>query len=401
MTSESSHKEDRKRWCFTSKSVLLLKLYILSEVVSFIILVLIVRSASSGDGILSSYQKERAPTEKEKYNVSNITSDTTIVALPPLNELIATNGTIIGDISWMLDFAIIAFPKSGTTFMKDYLNQTSETYVYDREYCMKRHEDVGDFVREYYDLHVRYNQPQYPKTIQFGLKCPGVFYRADDIHLYNKFFPSTKFIVGLRHPVKWFESFYNYQVYRNVSLPTNTSKLIGRCIDHKKVCTDRGRLHAALARLGKTPMLENEELSLLYGQDIIQATRHSNTDMMTSSTQDHRRLSVQPDGLANEIFLYEVRQIHDKESSKELSKSIQRYLGIHEEFPEIQQYKQNKTRAINICNGEHDKARKVLVEHASSASNWIQQYFLGSSDVTVADPNSFHHLLNDWSVDPC
>ena len=301
MTSESSHKEDRKRWCFTSKSVLLLKLYILSEVVSFIILVLIVRSNSGGDGIMSSYRKERAPTEKEKHHVSNITSDTTIVALPPLNELIATNGTIIGDISWMLDFAIIAFPKSGTTFMKDYLNQTSETYVYEREYCMKRHEDVGDFVREYYDLHVRYNQPQYPKTIQFGLKCPGVFYRAD-INLYAKYFHRTKFIIGLRHPVAWFESFYNYQVYRNVSLPTNTSKLIGRCIDHKKVCTDRGRLHAALARLGKTPMLENEELSLLYGQDIMQAT-HSNTDMMTSSTQDRRRLSVQPVGLANEIFL--------------------------------------------------------------------------------------------------
>ena len=395
MTSESSHKEDRKRWCSTSKSVILLKLYFLSEVISFIILVLVVRPSSSGDDILTSYQKE------EEAYVSNITSDTTtIVALPPLNELVAVNGTIIGDISWMLDFAIIAFPKSGTTFMKDYLNQTSETYVYEREYCMKRHKDVGDFVREYYDLHVRYNQPQYPKTIQFGLKCPGVFYRADDVHLYAKYFPRTKFIIGLRSPLRWFESFYNYQVYRNVSLPTNTSKLIGRCIDHKKVCTDRGRLHAALARLGKTPMLENEELSLLYGQDIIQAT-HSNTDMITSSTQDHRRLSVQPGGLANEIFLYEVRQIHDKQSSKQLSKNIQQYLGIQEEFPEIQSYKQNKTRAINICNGEHDKPRKVLVEHASSASIWIQKYFLGSSDVTVSDPNVFHHLLNDWSVDPC
>ena len=42
------------------------------------------------------------------------------IELPPLEELIDSNGNVIGDISWMLDFAIIAFPKAGTTFVSVY-----------------------------------------------------------------------------------------------------------------------------------------------------------------------------------------------------------------------------------------------------------------------------------------
>ncbi|KAK1741144.1 hypothetical protein QTG54_008396 [Skeletonema marinoi] len=116
-------------------------------------------------------------------------SNSTTIIIPPLKDLIDKNGKVISDISWMLDFAIIGFPKSGTSFLKNYLNQTDETR----------------------------DTP----------------------------------------PVMWFESFYNYQVGRNVSLPASTSSLIG--------CTDRARFHAALARLRKTPLVEKEEVDLLFG----------------------------------------------------------------------------------------------------------------------------------------
>ncbi|KAL7529572.1 hypothetical protein ACHAXR_003666, partial [Thalassiosira sp. AJA248-18] len=318
---------------------------------------------------------------------------TDIVELPPLEELIAENGTITGDISWMLDFAVIAFPKAGTTFMKDHLNSTKETYVYEREFCMKHYSDVADFVKIYYDLHAKLKQPRYPKTIQFGLKCPGVLYRADDIHIYAKYFPNTKFIVGLRHPVSWFESFYNYQSHRKVDLPT-TSQLIGNCVNHQKVCSDRARFHTALARLGLTPMKDDEEISFLFGlrYDVQQ----------TNTPKDMRNyLRKEIIGLPNQVLLYEIRQIRDKEDSKAVSSSIQQYLGIHEDFPAILSYKQNKTRAIDICDGEHMVARRLLVEHGTDARIWIQKYFLKHPSVEVASPGSFFQLLNDWSVDPC
>ena len=339
---------------------------------------------------------------------ANIQHETTaILELPPLEELIARNGTIIGDISWMLDFAVIAFPKSVTTFMKDYLNQTKETFVFERELCMKHYSDITDFVKTYYDLHAKLKQPRYPKTIQFGLKCPGVLYRENDIHIYAKYFPRTKFIIGLRHPVSWFESFYNYQSYRNVSLP-DTSQLIGRCTKHEKVhqkvCTDRARFHAALARLGKTPMEDGEEIDLLLGtryDEHQQSIQQTNNDKNATIHQHGRYLEEENNGIPNHILLYEVQQIHDEEASKELSSSIQQYLGIEKDFPSISSYKQNKSRTINICDAKHENIRRVLVKHGADAEAWIHKYFLKSPGVEVASQNSFHHFLSDWSADPC
>lgn len=235
---------------------------------------------------------------------------------------------------------------------------------------------------------------------------------------------NKQFIIGLRHPVSWFESFYNYQSYRNISLPI-TSQLIGRCTKHQKVCTDRARVHAALARLGKTPMIDDEEISLLYGLSTrhdhdqyqhqqrqrrrrIQQTTTSNVQRIYSGQQhSSRQLRKQQNGMAlpNKVFLYEVRQIHDEEASKELSSRLSQYLGIQGKFPPIESsYKQNKTRAIDICDEEHDEVRRVLVDIGIDAATWVQAYFLkspSSSRVEVTSRESFHRFLGDWSVDPC
>lgn len=333
-------------------------------------------------------------TDGVTNNTPKIVSDAR-ADLPPIDELISQDGTtIIGDISWMLDFAIIAFPKSGTTFMKDHLNKTEETYVYDRELCMKRDGDVADFVRIYYDLHAKMNQPKYGKSIQFGLKCPGVFYR-DDIHIYRRYFPRTKFIIGLRHPISWFESFYNYQSYRGVKLPNDTSQLIGKCVDHEKVCTDRARFHAALARLGKTPMSSQEEINLLFG------LRYDGGEVQNQPRRRQRYLKQQTTGVPNKVLLYEVRQIHDAGASKELLSDIRSYLGIREDFLKISPYKQSKLRAINICDEQHESVRKLLVEHGADARAWMKSYFLKNPSVEVVASASFHRYIGDWGTDQC
>jgi len=322
-------------------------------------------------------------------------------SLPPLEHLLSRNGTVVGDISWMLDFAIIAFPKSGTTFLKNHLNRTNQTYVYEREFCMKHVSDVADFVKIYYDLHVKSNQTKHSKTMRFGLKCPGVFYRAEDIHIYAKHFPRTKFIVGLRHPISWFESFYNYQRFRNISLP-KTSQLIGRCAQHQKVCTDRARFHAALARLGKTAMKKDHEIDLLFGsryEQQYQNKRGANSHLRSNNQKRFRYLKQR--GLPNQVFLYELREIHNQEAAKDLDAALSQYLGTQEEFPVMQSYEQTKPRAINICDGEHDEARRLLAEHGTDASEWIQRYLLKNPSVQASARDSFHRYLDDWGIDPC
>ncbi|KAL7474794.1 hypothetical protein ACHAW6_000746 [Cyclotella cf. meneghiniana] len=355
------------------------------------------------------------PTPHETHRI-NI--DSSPHSIPPIETLIAENGTIIGDISWMLDFAIVAFPKSGTTFMKDYLRQSSQVWMHDREFCMKNAEDVRRFVRVYHDARLGQIQTREQQQndgnasmIRYGLKCPGVLYR-NDIELYRTYFHRTKLIVGIRHPVSWFESFYNYQMYRNVTtLTTTTTDLVGRCGKHQKVCTDRARFHAALARLGLTTMESEEELSLLFGW---RYENRTNVNGRQKKHQHRRRLQelgqeqlvdkTQRMGVhvsSNQVFLYEIRQIHNAFTAKELSKNIQQYLQLSEALPEIASYIQNKTRAINICDHEHDAVRRVLVEHGRDAADWIERYFVKSSNVFVSSPESFFNLLNDWRRDPC
>ena len=312
--------------------------------------------------------------------------------LPPLDTLIALNGTITGDISFLLDFAIIAFPKSGTTFMKDYLQSSSETWLFKKEFCIKNKDDLQQFVQIYYKMHVRLKQSNNGKTIKFGLKCPGVLYR-NDIQIYREYFPTTKLIIGLRHPVSWFESFYNYQSWRNISLPS-TTQLIGACTLHGKVCTDRARLHSALARLGLTSMESKRELELLFGPKYAHQVNENQKKQNANETKMILKIP-------NPVYLYEVRQIHNKITSNHLSKSIQKYIQINDALPEIVPYTQTKSRTIDICDSQHNQVRNMLVEHGTNAADWILTYFVKSSNVVIASPGSFIGLLDDWRKDPC
>lgn len=321
--------------------------------------------------------------------------------LPDLGELIdERDGSVTGDISFLLDFAIVGFPKSGTTFMKDHLNRTSETFVYEREFCMKRDGDVARFVREYHALHVTLNQTDVGrKTVRFGIKCPGPLYRVRDLVYLREYFPSTRLIVGLRHPVPWMGSFYNYQSYKNVTLPPLTG-LTGRCPRGGKVCTDRARFHAALARLGKTPMTDGGEVALLFG------TRYEGADderRRAGEDESARRRQLSETGrLPNRVLLYEIGQVHDRDASVRLSRSLERYLGLTPGvLPGIEPFVQVKPRAVNICDDEYREVRGLLVNHAIDAAEWIRDWFVRSPQVEVAAGESFFRFLEGWDGDPC
>lgn len=53
----------------------------------------------------------------------------------------------------------------------------------------------------------------------------------------------TKFIVGIRHPILWFESFYNFRIHNKVRMPP-AEELVGNCGGRMHgVCTRRGNFH--------------------------------------------------------------------------------------------------------------------------------------------------------------
>ena len=85
-----------------------------------------------------------------------------------------------------------------------YLHMAPQIHVFDEERC-----EMG------YNQHVRLMESLYkdmpPGDIIRAIKCPRDLEVPLALQNYQTYFPKTDFMVGLRHPVEWFESFYNFR----------------------------------------------------------------------------------------------------------------------------------------------------------------------------------------------
>jgi hypothetical protein len=57
-----------------------------------------------------------------------------------------------------------------------------------------------------------YKLGPYSEKIHRGYKAPSDIRRPATLEAINRYWPKTKLVVGLRHPLKWFASFYNFNV---------------------------------------------------------------------------------------------------------------------------------------------------------------------------------------------
>lgn len=112
----------------------------------------------------------------------------------------------------LLDFAVIGFPKTGTSFMEHYLFNTEETFIDNQENCFTdadmdmaahlittRGYTLGETTDDGY-------------RVKNAVKCPKDLMGPYSVANYAKNFPEIKFVVSTRHPVWWFQSRYNYKL---------------------------------------------------------------------------------------------------------------------------------------------------------------------------------------------
>ncbi len=321
---------------------------------------------------------------------------------PPLSALIGNDGNIRDDVdvSGLLDFAIIGFGKTGTTSLLRHLSEMTDSLS--KEHCDLVVNNSGQLLKDLYEDHARRikqakRNSEEPEDRLRGLKCPQDISSDYSIVNYAKYFPSTKLIIGVRHPVLWFESLYNFRV-TNVpwkEMPP-TSELTRGCHSGSQgVCAWRANFHDFLSRLGKTPMSSTSEKQLLQlGLDRVKS-------------------NVGP------VFLYDVSQLSESDSdggarSTQFRTDLKRFLGLQTEIPPFplvdtsgrfdflpgvkHQVNRNK---IDICQPKHDIIRKVLMEKAKLASTWIRKYFLQSDEVFVSSRDHFELILESWMHDPC
>ncbi len=120
-----------------------------------------------------------------------------------------------------LDIAVIGFPKTGTTFLLSILSNHQEIHISPQEECDLRRPNSTYSILEYLKEKPLVNKVS-SLPIRWGLKCPAFVMETTAIEnlatLSNDY---TRLVVGVRHPVLFFQSYYNYRSVSFVILLTD------------------------------------------------------------------------------------------------------------------------------------------------------------------------------------
>ena len=322
---------------------------------------------------------------------------------PPLDKLIDKFGNIQGDVQFLLDFAIVGFGKSGTSTLMHMLSQHSQVACFRQEIWELIHSQPGTLV------HLLYKQLPASPFLKHGYKCPAEITEPHILEYYRTYWPKTRLIVGIRHPVPWFQSLYNFRL-QNIEngppLPPPTD-LIGRCFKGMQLtCTEKANFAYHLLRLGK----HNDPS--LHQSSSPQTTRLVQ-DIVGHFPKTWYNVSEVPFH-PNPIFLYETSQLEDPLYEREFRHDLQHFLGLSSEIQgPIPVYKPGMVWAnaslqahkdslkIDICRDEYLSVRAELMRLAIQTSEWIRIEFLNYPSVTVSSRSRFESILEGWKRDPC
>lgn len=339
----------------------------------------------------------------------------------------------------ILDFAIVGFAKCGTTGMMRTLAAVT---------TMPSAQDICTPVRStihysYINWANEFGNGVYKFTDEKplkGSKCP-YWIEGSDLNDFGRILPKTNLIVGIRHPVLFFQSFVNQLRFRSsksVALEDFVhQKALSpggpdnhQCGKDQLLCAARARFYLSLARLGKTP-LGRAERDLLAAE-LYQAKRRGGDASPTL-----RDFPIPEDtgdgkfGVPNKVFLFDSSQGKGEYLYQELA----RFVEIdRDRLPRVEQvysttwsganataaFDKNLTTttgdatttkksvgdfAFDICLPKFEYIRKEILPMAHTLGRWLLDYFIPAShqrdDVTIANYTAFINLVQAYLEDPC
>lgn len=292
----------------------------------------------------------------------------------------------------ILDFIIAGFPKTGTTTLMANLGTLAPMEVAD--ICTPVHQTV-------YYSYVNWPKKHGEDKILRGSKCPAYLQvgASKDNWLvgYSDHLPKTKLIIGIRHPMKWFKSFWDMQLnnYGKETRSGDPYELTGgcdgswgcrnSCPKRQLFCLHRARFHLALAQLGKTE-LSSEERKYLAPKDPDGGDQVGN------------------DNVRNPVFLYEQSELNEDYVWEEMAAFLEVDNITHNQYVSSHGHGNKKT---DFCDDEYDAFRAMAMPYAYEVSTWLQKYFIpvakdeSRPDVVIARPDRMMELVEDYKIDPC
>lgn len=339
---------------------------------------------------------------------------------PPLADIVRGNNRIIGPTQFLMDFAIVGFGKCGTSTLLYWLAQHPRIQTFHEELWDLVQQNPANLIRNYYN---RLNIGHF----QRGHKCPGEIVMPYVLDYYRKYWPRTKLIIGVRHPVRWFESLYNFRI-QNL-LPEewlqgdfpHPNQLIGRCMGGMKhTCTEKGNFAYYLIRLGKQHWNTSANLQLQRGPDgglpppPREATALEET-IVGYYRKDRYSITDDVKYMPNPVFFFDVTQFSDTNATRQAQfrRDIQEFLNVPPQLGPLLHYKpgrqwvaseqaQRDARKIDICQAEFVPVRKELMRLSRQNAEWMASVFLHLPDVHVSSRDYvMHDILERWRHDPC
>jgi hypothetical protein len=73
-----------------------------------------------------------------------------------------------------------------------------------------------------------------------GYKAPRDITSVNALRAFGRYFPHTKLIIGVRHPVLWFQSFYNFRVRGGTAMPPAETLMVRATFHHQQQTQNSG-----------------------------------------------------------------------------------------------------------------------------------------------------------------
>lgn len=206
-----------------------------------------------------------------------------------------------------------------------------------------------------------------------GEYCPTFIRNPEQVKILASSSGMDRMVVGLRHPVLFFQDLYNHRV----------SNFHPSC-DH-----EHGE-HAFSSSLDFFVQVSD---------------RNAFQDISTESTLYEQALNETTPSI--KIFLYASEQL-DGGPSKLFRKSLESFLGLSQSIKEDDQgvmdhdaSEGDQKTTMNICEEKFTGLRESLLKRAKGTANFILDQFIAKQNVEVGDLQQFRAFVTKWSQDPC
>lgn len=229
---------------------------------------------------------------------------------------------------------------------------------------------------------------------KYGIKCPTMLRESCAIENLVKLSDDTKLVVGVRHPVLWYQSFYNYRVWGKYEYPDlyvepipSPFELNG-AKDWRDVTMAYAKYEVYLQQLAKVP-LSSKELR----------------QMIASDSLWEKRSSPNP----YKVFIYTDEQLGDRNDTRQsqFRLDMQEFLGLKtplvdfNTMPKINSHPEVYDEYMDVCDPKYASIKQTLLSTGKKSSDWILNKFIKSRDVVVSNIDFFRSSVQKWGEDPC